>query len=231
MLSVPALSKLVSLATRSIPAPFSPIIPLGVLTRLWLNTPWPHQVFAPSRPSIRVLFHPKSRFRQLIRPSLPVLQRTSSWNASLFSTARTGGSGFALGREHDLAHAEVAERVADGNLAIAAVCCHRFRNIVNQLADALNGGDEHGSVRWIADEDGVVEHDAVLVVHDLGFVTELDRLAESTLADRAGVGVMQRDKACGSLRDASGQALASLVHDAGHPLDGHLEVVGDRLES
>jgi hypothetical protein len=67
---------------------------------------------------------------------------------------------------------------------------HRFRDIVNQLADALNGGDEHWSVRWIADEDGVVEHDAVLVVHDLGLVTELDRPVESTLADRAGVGVV-----------------------------------------
>jgi hypothetical protein len=39
----------------------------------------------------------------------------------------------------------------------------------------------------------VVEDDAVVVVRDLGLVAELDRLAESALADRAGVRVVQAD--------------------------------------
>ena len=35
--------------------------------------------------------------------------------------------------------------------------------------------------------DGVVEHDAVVVVHNLGLVAELDRLAEAALGDRPDV--------------------------------------------
>ena len=39
-----------------------------------------------------------------------------------------------------------------------------------------------GRVSWIAHLNVVVDHHAVFVVDDLGFVAELDRLAEATFA-------------------------------------------------
>jgi hypothetical protein len=46
----------------------------------------------------------------------------------------------------------------------------------------------------------VVEHDAVVVVHDLGLVAELDRLAEPALGDRASVTVVQADPPAGPVQ-------------------------------
>ena len=77
----------------------------------------------------------------------------------------------------------------------------------------------------------MVENDTVFIVHDLSLVAELDGLAETTLADGASIGVMQRDEAARPIRNLTGQALTSLAGDAGHPLGGHLEVAGDELES
>ena len=77
----------------------------------------------------------------------------------------------------------------------------------------------------------VVEHDAVFVVDDLGLVAELDGLAETALADRTSIGIVQRDEAGRPIRNLTGQALTSLAGDAGHPLGGDLEVAGNELES
>src|SRR5271169_3973476 len=71
-------------------------IRVAILTRLWLNTPWPHQTRAPWSPSIWLLFHPKSLLRQLIRPSLPVLHFTNRWNAGFCSMARCDALGLPL---------------------------------------------------------------------------------------------------------------------------------------
>ena len=135
-----------------------------------------------------------------MRPSLPVRHRTRSWNDSWFSTADQGGAGFALGRKHHLANAEFAERFPDGRFAIAAVGGDRVGDDVGPLADALDRRSEHGGVGWVADEDGVVDDDAVLVVDHLGLVTELNRFTQPTLADGPGVRVVQRHQTGGPHR-------------------------------
>jgi hypothetical protein len=56
------------------------------------------------------------------------------------------------------------------------------------LFDPLDGGDDLVGVGRIADLEGVVQHDAVVVVGDLGLVAELDGRAEPSLADGPSVG-------------------------------------------
>jgi hypothetical protein len=60
--------------------------------------------------------------------------------------------------------------------------------------DPLDRWGELGCVGGVTDLDSVIEDDVVGVVEDLGVVTELDRLAEPALADRAGIGVVQADR-------------------------------------
>jgi hypothetical protein len=59
------------------------------------------------------------------------------------------------------------------------------------MGDAFDCRNEHWGIRRVADFDVVVDDHAVLVVDDLCLVTELDGLAESSLADGMGVGVVQ----------------------------------------
>jgi hypothetical protein len=56
------------------------------------------------------------------------------------------------------------------------------------LFDPLDGGDDLVGVGRIADLEGVVQHDALVVVGDLGLVAELDGRAEPSLADGPSVG-------------------------------------------
>jgi hypothetical protein len=70
--------------------------------------------------------------------------------------------------------------------------------------------------------DGVVEHDAVIVVHDLGLVAELDRLAEPALCDWPGVAIVQADPPRGCGRHDSGNALPGLRGD----LSGRIQQLG-----
>jgi hypothetical protein len=56
----------------------------------------------------------------------------------------------------------------------------------------------------------VVEDDAVVVVGDLGLVTELDRAVDASLADRPGVGVMQADQPGRAARGLPGQPQTDL---------------------
>jgi len=55
----------------------------------------------------------------------------------------------------------------------------------------FDGRSELGRVGWVALVQGVVEHNPVVVVDDLGFVPELDRLAELALGEWVGVAVVQ----------------------------------------
>ncbi len=59
----------------------------------------------------------------------------------------------------------------------------------------------------------MVHHDAVGVVGHLGLVAELDRPAETSLGDGAGVGVVQRHDPRGPVGDLAGEAGAGLGHD------------------
>ena len=66
----------------------------------------------------------------------------------------------------------------------------------------------------------MVADDAVFVVDDLGLVAELDRFAEASLDDGAGVALVQADEATGRVGLAAGQAGPGLSHERGRDLDG-----------
>jgi hypothetical protein len=68
-------------------------------------------------------------------------------------------------------------------------------------------------VGGVAALDGVVKHDAVVVVEDLGLVAELDRPAQPALRDRAGITVVQADQPGGAVRGRAREALAGLGGD------------------
>ena len=61
--------------------------------------------------------------------------------------------------------------------------------------DAFHRGRQLWPVRVCAVFDAVIEDDAVVVVGNLGLVSELDRLVDASFADRPGVGVVQADQA------------------------------------
>src|SRR5947208_1480025 len=68
-----------------------------------------------------------------------------------------------------------------------------------------------------------------LLSTDLGFVTELDRDAEASFSDRAGVAVMQRDDPAGPVGRNARQAQSSLGHDLFHQGGGALQIGDQRL--
>ena len=81
--------------------------------------------------------------------------------------------------------------------------------------DAFDGGVQPGRVGRVAGLDVVVEHDPVVVVDDLGFVAELDRLPEPAFRDRAGVRVVQADPPGRTVGDGAGQPLPGLRRRSG----------------
>ena len=84
-----------------------------------------------------------------------------------------------------------------------------MRVVIRAIAGASCGASAR-----VADLDVVVEDDAVGVVDDLGFVAELDGLAQASLADRAGIDVMQADHPARRLGHHPGQAATGLGHNA-----------------
>ena len=102
---------------------------------------------------------------------------------------RTGPS---LPRDGDVFHAEGLELGLHLGFAIAAIGGHGFGHLAEQRLDAA---------RWPAPSMGASgglpistlwsTHDAVDVVGHLCLVAELDRLAETTLADGPGIGVVE----------------------------------------
>lgn len=96
-----------------------------------------------------------------------------------------------LARDRDDADAEVMQIVLDSGFAVFAIGGHRARRLAGAPGDAFDRGRQLRGVGRVPDLDVVVEDDAVVVVHDLGFVAELDRDTERAFADRAG----RRDRA------------------------------------
>ena len=99
-------------------------------------------------------------------------------------------------------------------LAIAAIGGHGPGTPAGTADSPCDGRDELWGVGGVAALNSVVNHDAVDVVHDLGFVAELDRAPEAAFGDRAGVSVMQADPPGRAVRSDTGQALAGLGGDA-----------------
>lgn len=76
-------------------------------------------------------------------------------------------------------------------LPVAAISGHLPRRPLSTLLDSSDCRGQLRPVCGIAFLDGVVEYEAVLVIDDLGLVTELDRLTHTALDDRVGLRVVQ----------------------------------------
>ena len=72
---------------------------------------------------------------------------------------------------------------------------------------------------------GVIDDQPVGVVDDLRLVAELDGLAESSFADRSGVGFMERHEPGGSRRLVALHPGAGLVDDSHGAFDEHREIL------
>lgn len=72
----------------------------------------------------------------------------------------------------------------------------------------------------------MVNYDPVLVVADLGFVPEFDRLTEPAFPDRTGVGVVQTDPPSRTIGCGPCQPLAALLDDP----PGRLRQLGQVLD-
>jgi len=124
-----------------------------------------------------------------------------------------GLAGFAFAGDDDGAHAELVQCVVDALLAVTAVGGDGAGPPAGAADDPLDGRRELRRVGRVALVQGVVEHDAVVVVDDLRLVAELDRLPEPALGDRPGVAVVQADPPGRPIRCGAGQSLPGLRGD------------------
>ena len=112
-------------------------------------------------------------------------------SAVLDSAPRRAGS--SLAGDADLGDAKVTELGFDGRFSIAAIGGHRARCSTSERLEPFDRWDELWGISGVADLNHPVHDDAIGVVENLSLVTELDRSAETSFADRTGVGVMQGD--------------------------------------
>jgi hypothetical protein len=134
-----------------------------------------------------------------------------------------GGSAFA--GDDDVADAEVVQGVVDTGFAVAAVRGHGAGFPAGPLDDAFHRRCQPRCVGGVAGLHIVVEDDTVVVVNNLGFVAELDRLAEPALRDRPGVGVVQADPPGRPVRGDPGRPLPSLGRDRSGRLQQLFKIV------
>jgi hypothetical protein len=125
-----------------------------------------------------------------------------------------GLAGSAFAGDYHGPDAELVQVVLDARLAVAAIGGDGPRAPPGPADDPPDRRGELRRVGGVAALDGVVEHDAVVVVEDLGVVAELDRPPETALGDRAGIAVVQADPPGGPVRSGAGQPLAGLLGDA-----------------
>ena len=133
---------------------------------------------------------------------------------------------FAFARDDDVPDAEVVECVVDALLAVATIGGGGPWLVAGALDDPVDRWRELRRARRVALLQAVIEDDAVLVVHDLGLVAELDRLTELALGDRPGVRVVQADPAGRSGRGGPGHPLPGLGRDP----TGHVEQFGQVVD-
>src|SRR5215207_6890175 len=115
----------------------------------------------------------------------PPLHGSAERPAMFVGLASLAGS--ALAGDHHGPDAELVQVVLDAGLAVAAVGGDGPRAPPGPGDDPSDGWGELWRVGGVAALDGVVEHDAVVVVEDLGLVAELHRPAQPALGDRAGI--------------------------------------------
>jgi hypothetical protein len=102
--------------------------------------------------------------------------------ASVFELAAHHG-GLTHPRYRHTAHPEVLQSPLYGRLAVTAVGGHHLWSTSGTCADPRDRRRQLRGIGGVADLDGVVE--------DPGFVTDLDGLTQSSLADPAGIDVVQ----------------------------------------
>ena len=121
---------------------------------------------------------------------------------------------------------EVCQVVIDAGFAVAAVGGHCPWCLPGAFLHPFHGGLQAGCVGGVAGLDVVIEDDPVGVVADLGFGSELDRLAKSAFRDRAGVGVVQADSAGRAVGGGPADPLPGLRGD----LAGRVQQVGQVVD-
>jgi len=89
----------------------------------------------------------------------------------------------------------------------------------------LNCRRQLRGIRRVALLQAVVEHDAIVVVDDLGLVAELHRLAQPSLGDRPGIPLVQAHPAGGPCRGDAGDALSCLRGDLTGRLQQRRQVI------
>src|SRR5689334_15122977 len=132
----------------------------------------------------------------------------------------TGWAGWSLAGDDNGPHAEGVQVGLDAGLAVATVGGHRGGWPAGPGGNPGDGRGQLWRVGRIALLDGVVDDDAVGVVHHLGLVAELDRLADAAPHDRAGVTVVQADHPGRGVGHYSGQSRPRLGDDDAGDLDG-----------
>ena len=113
----------------------------------------------------------------------------------------------------------------DGGLTVAAVRGHHPRRPPGPLDDPVDGRRELRRVGRITQLDVVVQHDPVVVVHELRLVTELHRLTQPALGDRPGLRVVQADHPGRTVRHDPADPLPGLLDDPFGGLDQPFQVV------
>jgi hypothetical protein len=101
-------------------------------------------------------------------------------------------AGAALAGDYHGADAELVQRVLHGGLAVAAVGGDGAWTPPGPGDDPTDSGREVRTIGRVAALDGVVEHDAVVVVDNLSLVAELHRPAQAALRNWTGFPVVQR---------------------------------------
>ena len=153
----------------------------AILVRLWVKTPCPVQVFAPSRLSRWVRSQPYPRLRVLIRPSHPVRHLMVRRNARRFSTCWRAAPGRPL-------RGITTVRTPS---SVNAVRWRPRRNHGQRSRSGCTTGagfdplDRRGQLWCVGGVSGmhlVIHDDAVVVVDDLPLVTELEGLPSLPLA-------------------------------------------------
>ena len=114
---------------------------------------------------------------------------------------------------------------SDRRVPVAAVGGDRRRRHAEVGGDPFDRRAQQFGVGGVADVHGVIDDQPVGVVDDLRLVAELDRLAETSLADRSGVGFVQRHEPGRPGGLVAADPGAGLVDDPLGALDEHREIL------
>src|SRR5215469_495869 len=104
-----------------------------------------------------------------------------------------GSAGFAHPRDGHGAYAELVQVAFDGGQTVAAVSGHGPWWAAGAASDPFDRWRQLRCVDRVSEFDGVVEDHSVGVIDDLRLIAELHRFAQPTLADWAGIDIMQAD--------------------------------------